>query len=77
MPRLKMPIRQQEIYDELVDSAGGARMLTLRQIAQFYGKDDRSARKWVIEKDLPRFALNGLSVYAARDVAKAIYFSEV
>ena len=77
MPRMKMPIRQQEIYDELVDSAGGARMLTLRQIAQFYGKDDRAARKWVTEKAVPRFDLNGLHVYAARDVAKAIYCSEV
>lgn len=77
MPRLRMPAGQQAIYDELVDSCGGARMLTLRQIAQFWGKDDRSARKWVQEKDLPRFALNGLHVYAARDVAKAIYSSEV
>ena len=77
MPRMKMPIRQQEIYEELVDCANGAKMLTLRQIAQFWGKDDRSARKWVQEKDLPRFMLNGLHVYAARDVAKAIYSSEV
>ena len=77
MPRLRMPTGQQVIYDELVDSTGGARMLTLRQIAQFFGKDDRCARKWVQEKSLPRFALNGLHVYAARDVAKAIWESEV
>lgn len=77
MPRLRMPTEQQVIYDELVDSCGGARMLTLRQIAQYWGKDDRTARKWVAEKNLPRFNLNGLNVYAARDVAKAICGSEV
>lgn len=77
MPRLKMPIGQQMIYDELVDSCGGARMLTLRQVATFFGKDDRSARKFVQSKALPRYDLNGLHVYAARDVAKAIYTSEV
>lgn len=77
MPRLRMPAGQQTIYDELVDSAGGARMLTLRQIAQFFGKDDRSARKFVREKEIARFDLNGLHVYAARDVARAIYDSEV
>ena len=76
MPRLKMPIRQQEIYDELVDCANGAKMLTLRQIAQFWGKDDRSARKWVKEKEVPVFELNGIIRYSARDVAKAIYYSE-
>ena len=52
-------------------------MLTLRQIAQYLGKDDRTARKWVAEKNLPRFNLNGLNVYAARDVAKAICGSKV
>lgn len=76
MPRLKMPERQQLIYEELVDSAGGAKMLSLRQIAQFWGRDDRSARKWVKEKQVPVFELNGIIRYAARDVAKAIYFSE-
>lgn len=76
MPRVKMPIRQQEIYDELVDSAGGARMLTLRQIGIFFGKDDRSVRKFVRSFELPKFNLNGLYVYAARDVAKAVYNSE-
>jgi hypothetical protein len=73
MPRVKMPIRQQEIYDELVDSAGGARMLTLRQIGVFFGKEDKSVRKFVREFNLPKFNLNGLHVYAARDVAKAVY----
>jgi hypothetical protein len=77
MPRLKMPSGQQVIYEELIESAGGARMLTLRQVAQFFGKDDRSARKFAKEKALPRYDLNGLHVYAARDVAKAIYDSEV
>ena len=71
-----MPERQQAIYEELVDSAGGAKMLSLRQIAQFWGRDDRSARKWVKEKNVPVFELNGIIRYAARDVAKAIYFSE-
>jgi hypothetical protein len=71
-----MPTGQQVIYDELVDSADGARMLTLRQVAAFFGKDDRSARKFVQGKELPRYDLNGLHVYAARDVAKAIYESE-
>ena len=77
MPRIRMPARQQEIYDELIESAGGAKMLRLRQIANFFGTDDRAARKFVREKDVPRFELNGLNVYAARDVAKAIYNAEV
>ena len=77
MPRIKMPMRQQEIYDELIESANGAKMLRLRQIAQFFGTDDRAARKFVREKDVPKFELNGMNVYAARDVAKAIYCSEV
>lgn len=76
MPRLKMPERQQLIYEELVDSAGGAKMISLRQIALFWGRDDRSARKWVKEKQVPVFELNGIIRYSARDVAKAIYFSE-
>lgn len=76
MPRMKMPLRQQEIYDELIDSAGGARMLTLRQIGVFFGKDDRSVRKFVRMNELPKFNLNGLHVYAARDVAKAVYNAE-
>ena len=77
MSRLKMPERQQEIYEELVTSSGGAKMLSLRQIAQFWGRDDRSARKWVREKAIPTFELNGIVRYSARDVAKAVYFSEV
>ena len=77
MPRLRMPTGQQVIYDELVDSAGGAKMISLRQIAQFWGRDDRAARKWVREKDLPRSDLNGICCYAARDVAAAIWQSEV
>ncbi|MCR4886275.1 MAG: hypothetical protein K5919_05105 [Clostridiales bacterium] len=76
MPRLRMPTGQQVIYDELVDSADGARLLNLRQIARFWGKDDRAARKWVREKQLPTFPLNGVQHYAARDVAKAIWESE-
>lgn len=72
-----MPTGQQVIYDELVESCSGARMLNLRQIAQFWGKDDRAVRKWVREKGLPVFPLNGVNHYAARDVAKAIYSSEV
>lgn len=76
MPKLRMPTGQQIIYDELVDSAGGARMLNLRQIAHFWGKDDRAARKWVREKGLNTFPLNGVNHYAARDVAKAIFESE-
>lgn len=71
-----MPDRQQEIYNELVDSVGGAKMLSLREIAQFWGRDDRAARKWVKEKAVPTFDLNGVTRYAARDVAKAIYNSE-
>ena len=77
MPRLKMPTGMQVIYDELVDSVGGAKMLSLRQIAQFWGRDDRAARKWVREKSLPRYDLNGVCCYAARDVAAAIWQSEV
>lgn len=77
MPRLKMPSGQQTIYDELVDSAEGAKMLTLRQIAQYWGRDDRAARKWAQEKNLPKYDLNGVAKYAARDVAAAIYNSEV
>lgn len=77
MPRLKMPTGQQVIYDELVDSVGGAKMLSLRQIAQFWGRDDRAARKWVREKSLPKYDLNGIPCYAARDVAAAIWQSEV
>lgn len=77
MPRIKMPTRQQEIYDELIESAGGAKMLRLRQIAMFFGTDDRAARKFVNEKEVPKFCLNGMNVYAARDVAKAIYYAEV
>jgi len=77
MPRIKMPARQQEIYDELIESADGAKMLRLRDISKFFGTDDRAARKFVREKEVPKFDLNGLHVYAARDVAKAIYFSEV
>jgi len=76
MPKLRMSIRQQEIYDELVSSVGGARMMSLRQIAEFWGRDDRSARKWVRDKQIPTFDLNGVSRYAARDVAEAIYNSE-
>ena len=77
MPRMKMPTGMQVIYDELVDSVGGAKMLSLRQIAQFWGRDDRAARKWVREKSLPRYDLNGVCCYAARDVAAAIWHSEV
>ena len=51
-------------------------MLNLRQIAHFWGKDDRAARKWVREKGLNTFPLNGVNDYAARDVAKAIFESE-
>lgn len=76
MPRLRMPDRQQEIYNELVDSAGGARMLALRDIAHFMGRDDRAARKFVNGKDVPAFYINGIKRYSARDVAKAIYYSE-
>lgn len=76
MPRLKMPERQQQIYDELVDSVGGAKMLSLREIARFWGRDDRSARKWVHEKGVPMYELNGIMRYSARDVARAIYQSE-
>lgn len=76
MPKLRMPPRQQEIYDELVSSVGGARMMSLRQIAEFWGRDDRAARKWVQEKKVPVYDLNGIGRYAARDVAKAIYLSE-
>jgi hypothetical protein len=71
-----MPERQQEIYNELVDSAGGARMLGVRDVAQFIGRDDRAARKFLREKELPRYDVNGLFCYAARDVAKALYLSE-
>lgn len=76
MPRIRMPARQQEIYDELIESAG-AKMLRLRDISNFFGTDDRAARKFVREKEIPKFDLNGRNVYAARDVAKAIYCSEV
>ena len=75
MPRLKMPSGQQIIYDELVDSCGGARMLNLRQIATYWGKDDRAARKWARAMNLPTFNLNGVNHYVARDVARAIYES--
>ena len=77
MPRLKMPSGQQTIYDELVDSAGGAKMLQLRQIAQYWGRGDRAAKKWAEEKALPKYELNGIPCYAARDVAAAIYNSEI
>ena len=77
MPKLRMPTGQQVIYDELVDSCGGARMLNLRQIASYWGKDDRAARKWVREKGIATFCLNGVNHYAARDVAAAIWQSEV
>jgi len=71
-----MPERQQEIYEELVESAGGARMLSLRQIAQYWGRDDRAARKWVNQMNLPFFELNGVKRYKATDVARAVYIAE-
>ena len=76
MPALKMPTRQQEIYDELIQSAGGAKMLSMKQIAKFWGRDDRAARKWVAEMGISPFVLNGIKRYSARDVSKAIYNSE-
>lgn len=76
MPALKMPTRQQEIYDELIQSAGGAKMLSMKQIAQFWGRDDRAARKWVNEMGISPFVLNGIKRYSARDVSRAIYNSE-
>lgn len=76
MPQVKMPSRMQEIYDELVQNAGGAKMLSLRQIAKFWGRDDRAARKWVRSIALPVFDLNGIKRYSARDVARAIYNAE-
>ena len=76
MPRTKMPERQAEIYEELVERAGGARMLSLRQIAQYWGRDDRAARKWARDMGLPYFELNGIKRYKAMDVARAVYISE-
>lgn len=77
MPRLKLPERAQQIYEELVESAGGARMLALRNIAQYLGRDDRSARKWVQGMGLAAYEINGIKRYSARDVAMAIYNCEV
>ena len=71
-----MPQGQQTIYDELVDSAGGARMLSLRDIARFFGKDDRAARKFARDKNLPRYNVNGVFCYAARDVAGVLWNCE-
>lgn len=76
MPALKMPTRQQEIYDELMSITGGAKMMSNRQIAQYWGRDDRAARKWVAEMGISCFVLNGIKRYSARDVSKAIYNCE-
>lgn len=53
MPALKMPARQQEIYDELISISGGAKMLSMKQIGQYWGRDERAARKWVNDMGIP------------------------
>lgn len=76
MPRLKMPMKQQAIYDELVEFSGGARMINVPLLAQYWGRDARCIRDWAQENGLPRFKMGNGYSYQIRDVAKAIFLSE-
>lgn len=76
MPALKMPARQQEIYDELLSITGGAKMMSMKEIGQYWGRDERAARKWVNDMGISCFVLNGIKRYSARDVSKAVYHCE-
>ncbi len=73
MPRLRMPLEQQAIFDELAEFTGGARMINVPDLARFWGKDKRVVREWVSENGLPRYQMKHGYAYMIRDVSRAIW----
>ena len=73
MPRLKMPSAPQAIFDELDDYLNGARMINSAQLARFWGRDVRSVRAWLAEKDLNRVRMGNMYSYSIRDISREMY----
>lgn len=73
MPKLRMSDAQQAIFDDLVDFAGGARMINVPQLAAYWGHDKRTVRDWLQDQRLPRYAMQRGYGYMIRDVSRAMY----
>lgn len=76
MPRLRMPQAQQEIFDDLCDFTGGARMINAPQLARYWGRDVRCIRDWLQEQRLTRHPLGNGYGYMLRDVSRAMYMEQ-
>jgi len=72
MPRLRMPPVQQAIYDDLQAYTGGAGMINVPTLAQYWGRDVRCVREWIAENALPRYRMGNGYSYQLRDVARAM-----
>lgn len=73
MPRLRMPPGQQAIFDELADYTDGARMISVPELARFWGRDKRCVREWLQENALTRYQMKNGFAYMIRDVSRAMY----
>ena len=73
MPKLRMPIGQQAIYDDLSDYAKGARMMNAVDLARYWGRDVRCVRDWLQANGLPRYRMGNGYSYSLRDISRAIY----
>ena len=72
MPKTRMKISAEGIYDELKEYTAGARMINAPDLARFMNRDVRCVRTWIEENGLRAYPMGRCSAYLLRDVAEAM-----
>ena len=72
MPKARMRVAAEDMFDQLKDYTNGARMISAPDLARFTGRDIRSVRAWICDQGLRPYPMGRCSAYLLRDVAEAL-----
>ena len=72
MPKSRMKVAAEPLFDALKEYTGGAGMINAPDLARFMGREVRCVRTWIEENGLRAYPMGRCSAYLLRDVAEAM-----